>query len=276
MTPRKGSLNSGLRCLEALRLLSNAEGDLSLQEIAAALALHPSTAHRVMATLVSQGFVEQAADRRYSLSLEAFAVGAGFLRQSAIRRAALPALMRLVERAHTSSYLAFWQHERAVIVDTFPMPGMYNFHSELGSIVPAHASAIGKCLLAFQDRKFWNSVPLHRFTANTITSYAALHRELENIRRRGYSTDGEEVVPGCRCVAAPIPNGRKHPLAAISVSGPPSIVSPERTPELAGMVQETCFQISVQLGYNPTTYPLRLTLDPAPRKRRGALTEIQM
>jgi IclR family acetate operon transcriptional repressor len=206
----------------------------------------------VLPTLVSQGFVEQEPDRRYRLSLEAFAVGAGFLRQSAIRRAATPALMRLTERVQTSSYLALWHHGKAVIVDSFPVPGMYNFHSEIGSMAPLHASAIGKALLAFRGKKEWERAgPLRRFTANTITSQAVLCRELERIRRNGYSTDAEEVVPGCRCVAAPVPNGRTEPLAAVSVSGPPSIISSQRFRELAGAVQETCFQIAVQLGHRP-------------------------
>ncbi len=256
MVSRKGSLNSGLRCLEALRLLSNADGGLALQEIAKALRLHPSTAHRVMATLVSQGFVEQQADRRYQLGLEAFAVGAGFLRQSAIRRAALPALMRLTERAQTSSYLALWQHGKVVIVDTFPMPGMYYFHSEIGSIVPSYASAIGKSLLAFRDKKEWDkSGPLRRFTPNTITSRAALVKEMERVRRHGYSVDNEEVVQGCRCVAVPIPNGRSEPLAAISVSGPPTLVTPMREAELANLIRETCLHIATQLGHQATAYP---------------------
>jgi DNA-binding IclR family transcriptional regulator len=260
-TPRKGSLNSGLRCLEALRLLSNADSDLSLQEIATALSLHPSTAHRVLATLVSQGFVEQEPDRRYRLSVEAFAVGAGFLRQSAIRRAATPALMRLTERAHVSSYLAMWHHGKAVIVDTFPVPGMYNFHSEIGSVVPSYASAIGKSLLAFRDKEEWERAgPLIRYTQNTITTSSALHKELGRVRRNGYSTDNEEVVPGCRCVAAPIPNGRIGPAAAISVSGPPALVSQERVPELARMIQETCVQIAAQLGFQPVAFRVAVSL----------------
>jgi DNA-binding IclR family transcriptional regulator len=258
-TPLKGSLNSGLRCLEALRLLSNADSDLSLQEIAKALGLHPSTAHRVMATLASQGFVEQEPDRRYRLSLEAFAVGAGFLRQSAIRRAALPVLMRLTERAQTSSYLALWQHGKVVIVEAFPVPGMYYFHSEIGSVVPSYASAIGKALLAFRDKHEWEKTgPLRRFTQNTAMSQSALNKELERIRRNGYSVDNEEVVPGCRCVAMPIPNGREKPLAAISISGPPFLVTPARESEFARMIQEACFQIAAQLGHQPTTYPLEV------------------
>jgi IclR family acetate operon transcriptional repressor len=238
-------------------LLSNAESDLSLREISAALKLHPSTAHRVMATLVSQDFVGQEPDRRYRLSLEAFAVGAGFLRRSAIRRAVSPALMRLTERTQVSSYLALWQHDKVVIVDTFPMPGMYYFHSEIGSIVPSHAAAIGKSLLAFRRKQDWRQAgPLQRFTPNTITSMAALSSEMERVRRNGYSTDNEEVVPGCRCVASPIPNGRATPLAAISISGPTALVTPERVPELARMIQETCFQIAAQLGHQPTAFPM--------------------
>ena len=256
MTPRKGSLNSGLRCLEALRLLSNADSDLSLQQIAESLQLHPSTAHRVMATLVSQGFVEQEQDRRYRLGLEAFAVGAGFLRQSAIRRAALPALMRLTERAQASSYLALWHHGKVVIVETFPVPGMYYFHSEIGSVVPCYGAAIGKALLAFHDKKAWDKVgPLHRFTQNTITTHSALNKELDRVRRAGYAVDNEEVVPGCRCVGVPIPNGRAEPLAAISISGPATLVTPKRETEFAAIIREACIQIAAQLGHQPTVYP---------------------
>ncbi len=274
------TLSSGVRCVEALRLLSKANDSLALQDIAAALKLHPSTAHRVVATLVSQGFAEQGEDRRYRLGLEAFAVGAGYLRQSAMRRVALPALMRLAERAGTSAYLAYWQDGKAVIVDAIPMPGMYHFHSEIGSVVPPYASGIGKALLAFQDRKAWAAIgPLQRLTANTTTSAAALAKELERIRRNGYSIDNEEVVPGCRCVGAPVPNGVKAPLAAISVSGPPTIVSPTREPELARLVQETCFQVAAQLGCQPATYPLNAerwspraggAIRPEPRSARAS------
>jgi len=125
--------------------------------------------------------------------------------------------------------------------------------------VPCYAAAIGKALLAFRDKHEWEKAgPLRRFTQNTVTTQAALNRELERIRRNGYSIDNEEVVPGCRCVAVPIPNGRGKPLAAISISGPSSLVTPAREPELARMIQETCFQIAGQLGRYPTIFPMEV------------------
>ena len=75
------------------------------------------------------------------------------------------------------------------------------------------------------------------------------------MKSRLYKKYNEEVVPGCRCVAVPIPNGRAEPLAAISVSGPPTLVTPVREAELANIVRETCFQIAAQLGHQPTAYP---------------------
>jgi len=88
-----------------------------------------------------------------------------------------------------------------------------------------------------------------------LTSQSSLAKEMERIRRNGYAVDNEEVVPGCRCVAVPIPNGRAEPLAAISVSGPPTLVTPVREAELANIIRETCFQIAAQLGHQPTAYP---------------------
>lgn len=252
MEDRKGTLSSGVRCLQILRLLSAAEEDLPLNEVASATGLHPSTAHRILATLVSEGFVEQQSDRRYRLSIEAFAVGAGFLRRSAIRRAAVPVLMRLAEQTKTSVNLAFWHKGHIVVVDCIPMPDMYNFYTETGTMVPAHATGIGKALLAFRGKQSIEELgPLHRFTRNTICTLPALLKELERIRKNGYAVDNEESIPGCRCIAAPVLQGGKDAAAAISISAPPSSMLMERIPELAVLVKEACLNVSMQVGYRP-------------------------
>ena len=123
-------------------------------------------------------------------------------------------------------------------------------------MVPTYGAAIGKALLAFRHKKEWEKAgPLQRFTQNTLASRSALYKELERIRRIGYAVDNEEVVPGCRCVGVPIPNGRAEPLAAISISGPATLVTPMRELEFATMIREACIQIASQLGHLPTTHP---------------------
>jgi DNA-binding IclR family transcriptional regulator len=253
---KKGTLSSGVRCLQILRLLSNAEEDLALGEIAEATDLHPSTAHRIVATLVSEGFVEQQSDRRYRLSLEAFAVGAGYLRRSAIRRAATPLVMRLAEQTQSSVNLAFWHKGKVVVADCIPMPGMYNFYTETGTIVPAHATGIGKAILAFRGKSSVSEIgPLTRYTPTTICTVPTLIKEIERIRSNGYAVDNEENILGCRCVAAPVLQSGREAIAAISISAPPAMLPPERIPELADRVREICLTVSLQLGYRPMAFP---------------------
>jgi IclR family transcriptional regulator, acetate operon repressor len=232
---------------------------MQLQEIAARIKLHTSTAHRVLATLVAEGLVEHGSDHRYCLSLEVFAIGAGFLRRSAIRRAALPVLMRLAKEITASVNLAFWSHGKVIVVDCIPMPDMYSFFTETGSIVPAHATGIGKAILAFRTKEAIREIgPLQRFTDHTICNHTDLASELEKTRKRGYAIDNEETIPGCRCVAAPIlQSSKKGVVAAISISATPSIVSPDRIPCLATQVKQACLQVAIQAGYRPPESLLR-------------------
>jgi IclR family transcriptional regulator, acetate operon repressor len=143
------SSSSVERSLEILRVLASAEEDLSLQRIAHSVNLHTSTTHRLLATLIKQGFVDQRSDLRYRLGLEAFVVGSGFLRRSVIRRAAIPFLMKLSEQTGLTVNFGVWNKNAVAIIDCIPAPGMAQFY-ETGSLAPLHATALGKALLAFR------------------------------------------------------------------------------------------------------------------------------
>jgi IclR family acetate operon transcriptional repressor len=246
---REGTLSSVERCLDVLAVLSNVEEDLPLQEVAARAHLHPSSAHRLLATLVRRGFVDQQPDRRYRLGLEAFAVGAGFIRRSAIRRAAIPFLMKIAEQTRLTVNLGFFGRGKVVFVDSLPMPGTSQYY-EMGCVVPPHATAVGKVLLAFRNRSELSQIePLNKYTEKTICTMPALEEELARTLREGYALDDEECVPGTRCVAAPILCPPRDPVAAISITGPVSMIDRQKVSELGALVKERCLNISVQLGY---------------------------
>lgn len=252
---RKGTLSSGIRCLQILRLLSAADEDMALQDVASATNLHPSTAHRILATLVSDGFVEQEPDRRYRLGIEAFAVGVGFLRRSVVRRSAVPHLVKLVQNTKASVSLALWHRGRVVVLDCIPLPGMYNFYTETGSFVPPHATGLGKVLLAFRKDPPTREITLTRYTPNTIRTTTALEKEIEKVRRAGYAIDDEECMLGCRCIAAPVFQTGSDAVAAISISAPPAMLPMERIPKIVPIVKESAMQISLQAGYRPIGNP---------------------
>ncbi len=180
--------------------------------------------------------------------METFLLGSGFLRRFAIRRAAIPFLMKISEATGLTVNLGIWNNHTVVIIDCIPAPGMSHFY-EAGSLAPLHATGLGKVLLAFRKRPDLERIgPMHRYTDRTIGSLAKLKEELARIRQDGFAVDDEECIPGGRCVAAPILMGRGDPVTAVSVTAPRGLIPDERLPELAELLKERCLNISLQLG----------------------------
>ncbi len=87
--------------------------------------------------------------------------------------------------------------------------------------MPLYATASGKLFLsampARSRERFLRVTPLIRHTPNTITDPAALARELEAIRARGYSVDDGEYLAGTCCVAVLVPDAEGRSVAALAV-----------------------------------------------------------
>jgi DNA-binding IclR family transcriptional regulator len=94
--------------------------------------------------------------------------------------------------------------------------------SAIGRRLPAHATALGKSLLARRSDEEVEQLltwPLARLTPNTLTERRALFDELEDIRRRGYAIDREENSEGITCFAVALDTAGP-PQDAISLSIP--------------------------------------------------------
>ena len=61
-------------------------------------------------------------------------------------------------------------------------------------------------------------VGLPRYTSTTITDRTQLHRELDEIRARGFPIDNEENEPMIRCIAVPVADASRRLLGGISIS----------------------------------------------------------
>src|SRR3546814_5472026 len=95
---------------------------------------------------------------------------------------------------------------------------------EPGSRVPLHCTAIGKMFLSHlpeqQREQFVRTIPLRRYTDNTITEPERLLAELRRIQEQGIATDNQEFMSGVVCVAAPITGGDGRIKAAVALSAP--------------------------------------------------------
>jgi IclR family KDG regulon transcriptional repressor len=131
--------------------------------------------------------------------------------------------------------------------------------SAVGERLMAHATGLGKALLASltdeRVRAMLRGVDLPAFTPSTITDHDALLTALAVIRDRGYATDDEEYVIGCRCVAMPVRDASGEVVAAMSVSIP----TPRHTPAIAERARVTLAaaveELQHRLGYVGTETP---------------------
>ena len=127
--------------------------------------------------------------------------------------------------------------------------------STVGSRAPAHCTAVGKALLAFQPAEQAKQIienGLRRFTANTITEPERLLEELASVRAKGFAVDDEESEMGLRCVAAPIRDHTGLVSAAISVSAPVQRMTKKNLQTMVPTVVAAADAISRRLGYLPS------------------------
>jgi DNA-binding IclR family transcriptional regulator len=115
-----------------------------------------------------------------------------------------------------------------------------------------HATALGKAVLAYLPELERNDVldaGLPKLTGRTISTLAALGRELESVRERGYAVEREEAVLGETGIAAPIFGRTGAVVGGIGIAGPSERLSGKsREANVATAVGEAARSISRDLG----------------------------
>jgi DNA-binding IclR family transcriptional regulator len=244
------SVQSLERALAILTLLSEQDRSVGVTEIARHLQLAKSTVHRLLSTLEGAGFVSRAADARYRLGLKLWEMGCATVRGLTVRGAARPIMEDLTNRTGETVHLSVWDQGEAVYIDKVDGTNPIRLHSTIGGRAPAHATASGLALLAFQDAASQGQVysgGLQRYTQRTIVTRERLRRRLAEVRRDRYACSAGAWHVGSAGVAAPIRAHTGKVIAALSVAGPTQRIL-DRCPELAKLVRDAAEDISRTLG----------------------------
>jgi DNA-binding IclR family transcriptional regulator len=128
--------------------------------------------------------------------------------------------------------------------------------TRIGASNPVHCTSVGKAILAFLPEEritdILSRLRFDRYTSRTITTVEALRAEIEKTRRRGYAVDDEEFEEGLRCIAVPVLDAQRLPVAAVSVSGPSFRVTAQKLPSIASHLLQCVRGISVDMGFVPS------------------------
>lgn len=212
---------------KAISILLSFGGDAStgvgVSELARRSDLSKSTAYRVLQVLERNRVVERAGTS-YRLGARLHELGRTVYASDhdAIRDHLTPYLTDIfVGTQHTVHLAALHGTDVVYLAKLY---GHRHIHSpsRVGSRIPAHCTAVGKVLLAYdaENAQAVMSKPLRQFTSRTIVDPLTLAADLVAIRRDGVAYENQEVQPGLSCVAVPIFGSRGAPVAAFSVSGP--------------------------------------------------------
>lgn len=211
---------SVVRAMRILELLAQSEKPLSLARVTEALQIPKSTGHSILASLVQEGFVQLHDPAGYAIGLKAFEVGAAHLRATGTVGVVAPELARLTRTLNITSHWAVLEGHDAVYLCKEDPPGRgVQLASSVGARLPARVTAVGKSCLAWLDPEV---VEAHvdlppAGDAGRAVAVAEVHRELEQVRGDGYSTDNGEAAVGITCVAAPVFD-MSGPRGAVGVS----------------------------------------------------------
>jgi IclR family transcriptional regulator, KDG regulon repressor len=266
------------RAVSILNAFSMDDPELGVTELADRLGLHKSTVHRFMVNLDAAGLVERnARTGRYRLGLHVFELGALVMQQMNLWDEALPFLEGLVHDTGETGHLAVLDGGEAIYIERVEARRALRVPSAIGRGYPAHATNLGKVLLADLSRERVEAIIAERglaaYTPQTITDPDELEADLELIRRRGFAVDNEEYDEGLRCIGAPVRDHSGHVVAALGIGGPVTRITPERVEELGGLVMTAARGLSRRLGahqsgaYASATLRVRTTAPEEPALR---------
>lgn len=211
------------RGLSVLDCFTEGPAQLTLTELSSRLGISKNTTFRLLRTLEEAGYVIQdQVTRHYHLSLKVLDLQAASLAALGYTQEAQPLLKELNAALGESVNLAVLEGTEIRYVARVAAKRIMSVDLRVGSRLPAHATSMGKVLLASLEeqkvRDLYATHPLTAYTPQTITSIDGLLEELALVRRQGFALADQELEVGLRSIAAPVRRGHGDIVAALNVS----------------------------------------------------------
>ena len=238
----------------ALRLLGlfREQPELRLSVVRERLGVGQSTAHRLMAMMVYHGFaVQDPRTRVYRAGPVLYEVGLAVVRDLDLRAVGRPILTRLAEETGETVHLGTLEGASVRYLDCVESPSVLRVSSRVGQYSPAHATSLGKAMLAAMPadavRAIFPAPQLPAATPKTIGTFADLLGELEQVRARGYARNAGEMVDGVCSVAVAVVHPVRGVVGGLSVAAPGTRASGVQLHAYALRLQDAARELAAAL-----------------------------
>lgn len=213
-----GSVRRALRLMEAV---ASHPGGAPAKQLARKADLPLATAYHLLRTLVHEGYVVRTAGGLYLLGDQVDSLQAGRRTQMLLGQVRA-ALADLRDALCAAAYLCVYEEGEIRIIEIADGPRAPRVDLWVGLNDTAHATAIGKCVLAQlgsdERREHLARHPMVDLTPNTITHAAELERRLD----ASVAIDVEEYILGTGCAAVPVTDAAGTTVGTLAVSCTPT------------------------------------------------------
>lgn len=214
------------RVLAVLKELGNHPEGVTLDDLTRLVGSPKPSVHRALGSLRKAGLADQDDNGRYHIGDELLRIAFTFNEARPVHVRMQPTLEALALRfAETAHFAVLDGRDIVYRAKVDPPHGAVRLTSVIGGRNPAHATAVGKLLLAHQlptrdaVAEWVGEHVLERRTAVTRCTVDGLHEELEFARLHGYAVDNQENEVGVNCLAVPVySSSTQRPTGAVSIS----------------------------------------------------------
>lgn len=235
-----------------LDAISRYSQPVKLKVLSAETGLHPSTAHRILHSLIDNRFVERNEGGEYWFGNRLLQLTNKLHTDVDLRAVALPYMERLRDKLGETINLTIREGDVVIYFERAIPNRMMHVHQVVGSRAPLHVTGVGKLMLGIGGEQeitgYAQRTNLPAYTRNTFSSLETLTQECLLSVKRGYALDNEEAEIGVGCIGVLIYDQTNLPVAGLSLSAPMERRKNEWVEELIAAGRA----ISAQLGYEPT------------------------
>lgn len=225
-----GNYKLSTTVMKAFQILEYVGGNQPVQpsQIASALGLNRTNVHRLLATLVSLGYVVKSAEG-FGLTFKLLKLGRTIPLSKDLRNTSKPHMIELMHQAGENVYLCVLVEEMVFAIDDVRSAHQLTLNPDMTYSYPVHTCASGKLFLGqmapAKRREYINRITLNKLARNTITDKDQLYHHADEVDQQGYAQDIFEFSDDILSIAAPIFNFEQRVIATIAISGPATRLS---------------------------------------------------
>ena len=212
------------RSARLLEAIASSNSPANLKILSAETELHPSTAFRILASLIENGFVERDNSGHYFIGREISKLANSVRRGIDLREEARDIMNQLRDEIGESINLTVREGDEVIYIERATPNRMMRVQQVIGSRAPLHVTAVGKLMLdELGDefiRAYSNRTGLKAYTKHTLSSLEELNENLRESTAQGFAYDNEEAEIGVGCIGVLIHNSAGDVIGGLSISAP--------------------------------------------------------